>query len=217
MLWLIPLRKKSSCFEESNKSKWSIPNIFIPLRTCVFIFWDRRWPELTVFRTLCVSSAFVDFVWRRGRPRCASLSRIISSFQSVCRTDADRGYLKPWSSLPAAALLLISPFFNQLLFGLFFFNNIHKSLFPIKCGARWLAVRWGCMRAAVWDYDLSAPLSWQACTLSGWAEQQRARSSCFNFYASSTIPAASGTFRTSGGSIFHPISLDTKQMLIIFY
>lgn len=195
------------------------PSIFL----CVFIFWGRRQPELTAFRTLCVSSAFVDFVWRRGRPRCASLSRIILSFGSVCRRRvADRGHLKPGSS-PTAALLLFFPFWPTFIvihsfFFSFFFLTLYKSVFSMKCGARWQAARWGCMCAAVWDYDLPAPLSWQTRTPWAWAEQQRARSSRFNFHASSTIPAAAGTFRTSGESVFiHPILLDTKQLFIIFY
>lgn len=200
-----------------------LPSIFLCVWVRVFIFWRRRQPELTAFRTLCVSSAFVDLVWRRGRPRCASLSRIISSFGSVCRRrDADRDHLKPGSS-PAAALppfqptfILIHSFFPfcsfVCLFSVFF--TLYKSVFSMKCGARWQAVRWGCMCAAVWDYDFSAPLSWQPRTPPAWAEQQRARSSRFNFHASSTIPAAAGTFRTSGESFFLS---PTKQLFIIFY
>lgn len=188
---------------------------------CVFIFWGRRQPELTAFRTLCGSSAFVEFVWRRGR--CVSLSRIISSFASVCRKrDADRGHLKPGSP-PTAALLLLFPFQTTFIqihsFFFFFFLPLYKSVIPMKCGARWQAVRWGCMCAAVWDYDLSARLSWQTRTPSAWAEQHGARSSRFNFHASSTFPAAAGTFCTSGESAFESTSppWTTKKLFIIFY
>ena len=196
---------------------------------CVCVFWVEKAARLTAFRTLCVSSAFVDFGDEgdrdvllyhesyRALEACAGGGMLIGVIWS-------QGLLPPllfgFSSFFSTNFCCDS--FDSFLFVFFvvffFFFLLYKSVFPMKCGAQWQAVLRGCMRAAVGDYDLSARLSWQTRTPSARAEQQRARSSRFNFHASSTIPVAPGTLRTSGQSVVvHPIPIDTRQLFFIFH